>query len=279
MKADLPAPLTPPECDLRDFAFMPLDVVRLRDSDIAAHPDAEVFRAAVLCWSVSWHQVPAASLPDDDAAIARLIGMGRDVKGWKKLRASGALRGFVLCSDGRLYHGIVAEKAVKSWEAKKAQRNRTQKARESRLSQNKEISVTDSLCSDSGNVVSITNASKGEVRDSKGKGDQERVRAMFDVFWLIFPKQVDELKAKKSYFRAAEVDDPERINAGARRYAALCRREKTEWRYIFFPNNWLDGNRWTDGAAGTVIESAFTSAEELEGQRKARERADAKIQG
>ena len=27
-----PAPLTPVDCDLRDFAFMPLDVVRLRDA-------------------------------------------------------------------------------------------------------------------------------------------------------------------------------------------------------------------------------------------------------
>lgn len=114
----VPAPLTPPDCDLRDFAFMPLDVVRLRDSDMAAVLDAEIFRSAVLSWAVSWHQVPAASLPDDDAAIARLIGMGRDVKGWKKLRAAGALRGFVLCSDGRLYHRVVAEKAVESWEKK-----------------------------------------------------------------------------------------------------------------------------------------------------------------
>lgn len=31
----LPEPLTPPDCDLRDFAFMPLDVARLRDSDLA----------------------------------------------------------------------------------------------------------------------------------------------------------------------------------------------------------------------------------------------------
>ena len=50
---------------------MQLDVVRLRDSDLASIADAEVFRAAVLSWCVAWHQVPAASLPDDDVALSR----------------------------------------------------------------------------------------------------------------------------------------------------------------------------------------------------------------
>jgi hypothetical protein len=167
---ELSAPMTPPDCDLRDFAFMPLDVVRLRDSDMAATPDAEVFRAGVLSWCVAWHQIPAGSLPDDDAAIARLIGMGRDVKGWKRLRAAGALRGFILCSDGRLYHDVVAEKALRSWEAKKAQRDRTEKARTARLSQYKNHSVTENKKHNSASVVSVTKPSKGEVRESEGKG-------------------------------------------------------------------------------------------------------------
>jgi len=72
-----PEPLTSKDVDLRDFAFMPLDVLRLRDSDLASVEDAEVFRCAVLSWCVSWHQVPAASLPDDDAVLARLLGFGR----------------------------------------------------------------------------------------------------------------------------------------------------------------------------------------------------------
>lgn len=117
---ELPSPLTPPDCDLRDFPFMPLDVVRLRDSDLSGTPDAEIFRAGVLSWCASWHQIPAASLPDDDAAIARLIGMGRDVKGWKKLREAGALRNWIKCSDGRLYHPVVAEKAIEAWQKKES---------------------------------------------------------------------------------------------------------------------------------------------------------------
>lgn len=125
-------PLVSAEVDLRDFAFMPLDVLRLRDSELAALPDAEAFRCAVLSWCVSWHQVPAASLPDDDVTLARLLGFGRDVKGWQKVRKAGGLRGWVQCSDGRLYHSVVATKAHEAWAAKVAQRARTEAARKAR---------------------------------------------------------------------------------------------------------------------------------------------------
>ncbi len=104
------APLVPADVDLRDFPFMPLDVIRLRDSDLAALASAEEFRCAVLLWCASWHQVPAASLPDDDVVLASLAGLGRDIRQWRKLKAA-ALRGFIKCDDGRLYHPVVAEKA------------------------------------------------------------------------------------------------------------------------------------------------------------------------
>lgn len=125
---DLPAPLTPADCDLRDFAFMPLDVVRLRDSDLAVTAEADEFRCAVLLWCASWHQVPAASLPDDDKALAQYAGYGRVVKEWQKVR-EGALRGWVKCADGRLYHAVVAEKANEAWLAKLRQRLKTECSR------------------------------------------------------------------------------------------------------------------------------------------------------
>lgn len=123
-----PLPLTPEGCDLRDFAFMPLDVVRLRDSDFAAISDAEAFRAGLLLWCASWHQVPAASLPDDDVVLARLAGFGRVVKEWQKIREE-ALHGWVKCSDGRLYHPVIAEKAADAWQSKLLQRWKTECAR------------------------------------------------------------------------------------------------------------------------------------------------------
>lgn len=117
----VPEPLVPADVDLTDFKFMPLEVARLFDSEIMALEDAEAFRAGVASWCKGWHQVPAASLPNDNASLCKMLGYGRDAKTWAKLRIAGALRGWVLCSDGRLYHPIVAEKALEAWLAKLAQ--------------------------------------------------------------------------------------------------------------------------------------------------------------
>src|SRR5690606_9406035 len=103
-------PLVPTGADLRDFPFMPVDVVRLRDSGLTAKATGDEFRAAVLLWCASWHQVPAASLPDDDDELANICGYSRARDEWAKVRL-GALRRWVKCSDGRLYHPRVAIKA------------------------------------------------------------------------------------------------------------------------------------------------------------------------
>ena len=127
---ELPAPLVPAEVDLRDFAFMPLDVARLMDSDLFAVSTGDEFKAAVALWCKAWGQVPAASVPDDERVLAHLSGAGRR---WSKVREV-ALRGWVKCSDGRLYHPVVAEKANDAWEAKLRQRERTRRATEARTS-------------------------------------------------------------------------------------------------------------------------------------------------
>lgn len=109
------APIVPSCVDLRAFGYMPLDVLRLRDSRIVSHLSAEAFRCAILLWCASWHQLPAASLPDDDVELAKFAGFGRAVREWRRYRQD-ALYGWVTCSDGRLYHPVVAEKALEAWE-------------------------------------------------------------------------------------------------------------------------------------------------------------------
>lgn len=116
-------PLTPADCDLRGLPFLPLDVVRLLDSDLFALSTGDEFKAAVALWCRSWNQVPAASLPDDDRILAHLSGAGAR---WKKVRAM-ALRGWIKCNDGRLYHPVVAEKAREAWEHRQSQRARAAK--------------------------------------------------------------------------------------------------------------------------------------------------------
>ena len=118
---ELPPPPVPVDADLNHYDDMPLEVRRLRDSGIAGVADAEVFRCAVLLWCAAWHQVPAGSLPKDDADLCRLVGLGRDLKTWAKLKA-GVLRGWHEFADSRLYHPVVSEKVIGGWNSTQLKR-------------------------------------------------------------------------------------------------------------------------------------------------------------
>ena len=106
-------PLTPLDCDLRGMPFMALDVVRLLDSDFFALTTGDEFKAGVALWCKSWNQLPAGSLPANDRVLAHLSGVG--LAGWPAVKEM-ALHGWIECSDGRLYHPTVAEKALEAWE-------------------------------------------------------------------------------------------------------------------------------------------------------------------
>jgi hypothetical protein len=91
--------------------FMPVDVTRLFESDLFALSTGDEFKAAWALWGKSWLQVPAASLPNDERILAHMSG---DRSAWPVVREM-ALRGWVLCADGRYYHPVVAEKALDAW--------------------------------------------------------------------------------------------------------------------------------------------------------------------
>lgn len=104
---DLPAPLVPPEVNLRGYDFMPLYGEFLRRSGFNCRVTDGEFRAALNLWWSSWWQEPASSLPNDDAELCKLADLGRDIKTWRKVKA-GAMSGFVLCNDGRWYHSFLS---------------------------------------------------------------------------------------------------------------------------------------------------------------------------
>ena len=109
------APLTPSDCDLRGYEFMPVFGHQLFGSELYLKASAEEFRAAMRLWWAAWNQCPAASLPSNDGALAQLADFGRDVKSWRRVREV-ALHGFVECEDGRLYHPFLAAKAVDAFD-------------------------------------------------------------------------------------------------------------------------------------------------------------------
>lgn len=112
---DFPQPLTPADCDLRGLSDFRLDVDRLLSSELMALSTGDEFKAAVRLWCHAWKQVPAASLPNDERVLSSFAGL--PVARWRKLRAV-AMRGFVLCSDGRFYHATLAAEALRASESK-----------------------------------------------------------------------------------------------------------------------------------------------------------------
>lgn len=110
-----PVPLTPPECSMDGYSSMLIDIHRLRQSDFDAIDDDSAWRAGLNLWFSAWISVPAGSLRADDASLAKAAGLGRDLATWAKVKAGGAMQGFTLCQDGRVYHRHVSIVALGIW--------------------------------------------------------------------------------------------------------------------------------------------------------------------
>ena len=268
----LPEPLTPPDCDLRGMPYMPVDLVRLFDSDLFLLSTGAEFKAAFCLWGKAFLQVPAGSVPDDDRILAGLSGAGKQ---WPKLRAM-ALRGWIKCSDGRLYHPVVAQKAKDAWEARLAQRARTEAARAAKKAvsiktdRNENSIHKPSPVDKNGQVVDIVKvaspvtevvtASKGEGELSKEK--KERItppsprkrgavpeQEKFDQFWKLYPRKIGKGQAEKAWAKAvaARDGDPDEILMGLKVATSLDWLDmREEGRFCPHPATWLNGKRWLD---------------------------------
>lgn len=109
----VPEPLVPPEVDLTGFPSFGLNVERLLASELVALCTPQEGWAAVMLWARAWQQTPPGSLPNNERVLAAFA----KAKSWKQVRAM-ALRGFILCSDGRLYHPVLAAEAMRCWESR-----------------------------------------------------------------------------------------------------------------------------------------------------------------
>ena len=114
--SDLPAPLVAADLDVRDLDGFMLNVERLMASELVALSSHEVIAGALFLWCRAWKQLPAASLPDDDRVIAAFAKM--PIARFRKLKTN-VLRGFIKCSDGRLYHRTLAGEAIAAYARKK----------------------------------------------------------------------------------------------------------------------------------------------------------------
>jgi hypothetical protein len=92
---------------------MPFYGDRLFASDTWLMAGPEGRCAALALWWSAWKQSPAGSLPDQDRALAQLAGYGIVIKSWLAIKDE-AMRGWIKCADGRLYHPVVCELAIEA---------------------------------------------------------------------------------------------------------------------------------------------------------------------
>lgn len=160
--SEIPDPMTPADCDLQDFPFMPLMVGRLRKSKawVKARRNPALGFYMVNLWASAWHEVPAGSLEDDDDVLADAAMC--DPSKWAKVRDD-AMRGWVKCSDGRLYHPVVCERAMEAWASKQERRKRDEHERDRKRVEREERSHLFGLLKSAG-IHKPWNASLTDLR-------------------------------------------------------------------------------------------------------------------
>lgn len=121
-------PLTTLEHDVSGMDGFMLDTDKLMASELWALSTGEEFKAAIGLWCRAWKQKPAGSLPNDSKVLAAFSGAGPR---WAKVKDV-ALRGFILCSDGRLYHKTLCEDVHRAAASKALRQDRTRAATQAR---------------------------------------------------------------------------------------------------------------------------------------------------
>lgn len=180
---ELPEPMVPADVDLTGFPSFGLNVERLLASELVALCSPAEGWAAVMLWSRAWQQQPPGSLPNDERVLAAFS----KAKNWKQVRAM-ALRGFVLCSDGRLYHPMLAEEAMRCWasrlkhqedKVKNAEKLRSWRERQREKNQLRTGDVTS--YEDGSETGSVTSYETGKRGKGIGEGEGLKTFTTTDV--------------------------------------------------------------------------------------------------
>jgi uncharacterized protein YdaU (DUF1376 family) len=160
----LPEPFTTASHDVSGLDGFMLNTDKLMASELVALATGDEFKSAVCLWCRAWKQIPAGSLPNDERVLAAFSGAGSR---WPKVREV-ALRGFVLCSDGRLYHKTLCEDVHRAAQAKAQRQERTKAATEAR---NAKRNVQRD---DERDVEQTSNVTKSHRQDRTGQEGLER---------------------------------------------------------------------------------------------------------
>lgn len=285
------APLIAADVDLRGLEYMPLFGNHLFGSEFNAAASDSEWRAAMTLWWAAWNQVPAGSLPDDDVALCRLADLGRDVKGWRKLKVR-ALHGFEKCSDGRLYHSFLCDQAVVAWDKRVKERARKAKWREEQEAKkkglngagdgDKHLSPRPENGDQGWDVPDSTRMdvpAEGKGRDVTGRDVKEKKPTAspsasltngnglakyppgFETFWEEYPRKVAKDAAVRAYAKR-RFSESQRYQVVA---AVRLQKEWDQWtreggQYIPHPATWLNEGRWQDEEPTGFVKNVYEHA-------------------
>jgi hypothetical protein len=124
-------PLVPVDVVIPRLPWVPVYADRLWSSNFFAVASDAEFRAAFCLWLKSWTQTPPGSLPNDDRILCRLAELGGNLARWNKVKRI-ALRHWIECDDGRLYHPVIAELVLDANLKLNANQQRTMNATKNR---------------------------------------------------------------------------------------------------------------------------------------------------
>lgn len=226
---EAPAPFVSSDIDVRDLDGFMLNVERLLASELVAIGSAEECWHAFMLWCRAWKQLPAGSLPNDERVLASFSGAG---KRWSKVREV-ALHGWVLCSDGRLYHRFVAGEVMRAWQRKLAYRTRREADRE-RLSEwrKKQKRNGSETASETAFVAEDTGQGQGHIQEQDN--DESSLRSDSSAADAARPIAEGMLAIwKEECAGALSIPSkltPERIRACAARWKDMFERSADCWR-------------------------------------------------
>lgn len=180
---ELPAPIVDAEISLIGLPFMMVHVLRLKKSKawLACKKKPALAYYLMNLWMAAWYEEPAASIEDDEDALADAAGCTD--KQWREMKEI-LLRGWVKCSDGRLYHPFLCELAEEAWHGRRSEEKKKAKEREKKRAQRIQLSPGQnppvpemSLWTGHGTETGRPHGQKNPVPDlSARKGREEKVR-------------------------------------------------------------------------------------------------------
>ena len=256
-KNTLPDPLVPADCDCTDLDGFMLNTERLMGSEFIAVAQHEEIAAALMLWCRAWKQRPAASLPDDEKVLAAFARM--PIQRFRKLREA-ILHGFVKCSDGRIYHRVLAEEAIRAFEKKKAFRRKRETDAERLRKWRSERSRNANETTDETRFVA-EGQGQGQVfkypPTPRKRGRVHGFPPGFDAFWAAYPRKVAKEAAAKAFARTRPDEATLTMMLSAiRRQAASPAWQKDRGEFVPHAATWLNGRRWEDAETPGVTVAA-----------------------